>query len=108
MPRDGQVRIGSVTKTFTAVVALQLVGEGEISLDDPVDTYLPNLVRGKGIPARRPSGNATPRATAGTGRARPCATSPRSTPPRPGREARGLHQLRPQRLLLRAAGRPPS
>ncbi|MCQ8770542.1 serine hydrolase domain-containing protein [Streptomyces telluris] len=49
MPRDGQVRIGSVTKTFTAVVVLQLVGEGEIGLDDPVEEYLPGLVRGKGI-----------------------------------------------------------
>ncbi|MBW5484828.1 serine hydrolase domain-containing protein [Streptomyces bambusae] len=49
MPRDGQVRIGSTTKTFTAVVALQLVGEGKINLDDPVEKHLPNLVRGKGI-----------------------------------------------------------
>lgn len=49
VPRDGQVRIGSNTKTFTAVVALQLVGEGKIGLDTSVDTYLPGLVRGKGI-----------------------------------------------------------
>ncbi|WP_372405449.1 serine hydrolase domain-containing protein [Streptomyces luteireticuli] len=53
MPRDGQVRIGSVTKTFTAVVVLQLVGEGRIRLDEPVETYLPNLVRGKGIDGNR-------------------------------------------------------
>ncbi|MFJ2131279.1 serine hydrolase domain-containing protein [Streptomyces sp. NPDC087845] len=52
VPRDGQVRIGSVTKTFTAVVVLQLVGEGKIGLDAPVDTYLPDLVHGKG--ARKP------------------------------------------------------
>ncbi|MEU5429447.1 serine hydrolase domain-containing protein [Streptomyces olivoreticuli] len=52
MPRDGQVRIGSITKTFTAVVVLQLVGEGKIGLDEPVETYLPNLVRGKGIDGR--------------------------------------------------------
>ncbi|MDT0452440.1 serine hydrolase domain-containing protein [Streptomyces hesseae] len=52
VPRDGQVRIGSVTKTFTAVVVLQLVGEGRIGLDDPVDRYLPGLVRGKGIDGR--------------------------------------------------------
>lgn len=49
MPRDGQVRIGSTTKTFTAVVVLQLVAEGKIGLDEKVETYLPNLVRGKGI-----------------------------------------------------------
>ncbi|WJV48114.1 serine hydrolase domain-containing protein [Streptomyces flavofungini] len=53
MPRNGQVRIGSVTKTFTAVVVLQLVGEGRISLDKPVDKYLPGLVRGKGIDGGR-------------------------------------------------------
>ncbi|WP_369372686.1 serine hydrolase domain-containing protein [Streptomyces sp. cg36] len=53
MLRDGQVRIGSVTKTFTAVVVLQLVGEGRIRLDAPVETYLPGLVRGKGIDGNR-------------------------------------------------------
>ncbi|MFJ9821845.1 serine hydrolase domain-containing protein [Streptomyces sp. NPDC101151] len=52
VPRDGQVRIGSNTKTFTAVVVLQLVGEGRIGLDAPVDTYLPGLVRGDGIDGR--------------------------------------------------------
>ncbi|MFD8085314.1 serine hydrolase domain-containing protein [Kitasatospora sp. NPDC059722] len=48
-PRDGEVRIGSVTKTFTAVVVLQLAGEGKVRLDDPVETYLPGLLRGQGI-----------------------------------------------------------
>ncbi|MFJ9468017.1 serine hydrolase domain-containing protein [Streptomyces caniferus] len=52
VPRDGQVRIGSNTKTFTAVVVLQLVGEGKIRLDAPVDTYVPGLVRGEGIDGR--------------------------------------------------------
>ncbi|MFF2627885.1 serine hydrolase domain-containing protein [Kitasatospora griseola] len=52
VPRDGQVRIGSVTKTFTAVVVLQLVGEDRIRLDDPVETYLPGLLRGQGIDGR--------------------------------------------------------
>ncbi|MGW2105570.1 serine hydrolase domain-containing protein [Streptomyces sp. NPDC001948] len=53
VPRDGQVRIGSNTKTFVAVVVLQLVAEGRIGLDASVDTYLPGLVRGKGIDGRR-------------------------------------------------------
>nr|WP_184735631.1 serine hydrolase domain-containing protein [Streptomyces netropsis] len=53
VPDDGQVRIGSNTKTFTAVVVLQLVGEGKIGLDVPVDTYLPGLVRGEGIDGSR-------------------------------------------------------
>ncbi|MFG2651470.1 serine hydrolase domain-containing protein [Streptomyces sp. NPDC048436] len=52
VPTDGQVRIGSNTKAFTAVVVLQLVGEGKIGLDSYVDTYLPGLVRGDGIDGR--------------------------------------------------------
>ncbi|WP_225625333.1 serine hydrolase domain-containing protein [Streptomyces werraensis] len=53
VPRDGQVRAGSNTKTFTAVVVLQLVAEGKVHLDAPVERYLPGLVRGKGIDARK-------------------------------------------------------
>ncbi|WP_443033016.1 serine hydrolase domain-containing protein [Streptomyces sp. A1-5] len=53
VPRDGQVRIGSNTKTFTAVVVLQLVAEGKVELDASVDTYLPGLLRGDGIDGRR-------------------------------------------------------
>ncbi|MGW7621049.1 serine hydrolase domain-containing protein [Streptomyces antimycoticus] len=52
VPADGQVRIGSTTKSFTAVVVLQLVGEGRVSLDAPIETYLPQLVRGDGIDGR--------------------------------------------------------
>ncbi|MEV0146585.1 MULTISPECIES: serine hydrolase domain-containing protein [unclassified Nonomuraea] len=43
---NGYFRIGSVTKTFVATVVLQLVDEGEIQLDDPIDRYLPGLVPG--------------------------------------------------------------
>ncbi|THA70931.1 class A beta-lactamase-related serine hydrolase [Streptomyces sp. A0642] len=52
VPVDGQVRIGSNTKAFVAVVVLQLVAEGKVDLDADVDTYLPGLVRGKGIDGR--------------------------------------------------------
>jgi D-alanyl-D-alanine carboxypeptidase len=52
VPPDGYVRIGSNTKTFTSVVVLQLVGEGKIKLDAPVETYLPGLLRGDGIDGR--------------------------------------------------------
>ncbi|MFJ7243082.1 serine hydrolase domain-containing protein [Kitasatospora sp. NPDC098652] len=52
VPRDGQLRAGSNTKPFTAVVVLQLVAEGKVSLDASVDTYLPGLVRGDGIDGR--------------------------------------------------------
>ncbi|MFF7446370.1 MULTISPECIES: serine hydrolase [unclassified Streptomyces] len=37
-------RIGSVTKTFTAVVLLQLVDEKKLKLDAPVNRYLPGLL----------------------------------------------------------------
>ncbi|WP_373979117.1 serine hydrolase domain-containing protein [Streptomyces sp. TLI_146] len=52
VPVDGQVRVGSNTKTFTATVVLQLVGEGRVALDTPIEEYLPNLVRGDGIDGR--------------------------------------------------------
>jgi D-alanyl-D-alanine carboxypeptidase len=39
-------RIGSQTKTFTAVVVLQLVDEGRVRLDAPISTYLPGVVSG--------------------------------------------------------------
>ncbi|MEU0286012.1 serine hydrolase domain-containing protein [Streptomyces sp. NPDC052492] len=51
VPHDGQVRAGSNTKTFTAVVVLQLVAEGKVRLDASVERYLPGLVRGEGIDA---------------------------------------------------------
>jgi CubicO group peptidase (beta-lactamase class C family) len=43
-------RIGSITKQFTAVVVLQLVNQGKISLDDPITKHLPDFdTRGKSI-----------------------------------------------------------
>ncbi|MFF5262211.1 serine hydrolase domain-containing protein [Actinomadura viridis] len=44
-PRS-RFRIGSLTKPFVATVTLQLVGEGRIELDAPVERYLPGVVRG--------------------------------------------------------------
>jgi CubicO group peptidase (beta-lactamase class C family) len=38
-------RIGSITKTFTATLLLQLVQEGKLKLDDPVENYLPEIKR---------------------------------------------------------------
>lgn len=49
VPLDGVVRIGSNTKTFTAVALLQLVGEGVLDLEAPVERHLPGLLRGEGI-----------------------------------------------------------
>ncbi|MFC0600071.1 serine hydrolase domain-containing protein [Streptomyces palmae] len=53
VPGDGQVRIGSNTKAFTAVVMLQLVSEGKVKLNARVEKYLPGLIRGDGIHGRR-------------------------------------------------------
>lgn len=44
-----QYRVGSTTKTLTAVVVLQLVNEGRLALDAAVSTYLPGL-----LPYREP------------------------------------------------------
>lgn len=53
MPVDGHIRIGSNTKVFTAVVVLQLVGEGKVKLDEPVETYLPGIIRGQAGDGRK-------------------------------------------------------
>ena len=52
-PMDGEVRIGSNTKTFVAVVVMQMVQEGKVGLDEPIETYLPGLIKGEGIDASR-------------------------------------------------------
>lgn len=41
-------RIASNTKAFTSTVLLQLVGEGRLSLDDPVSRWLPGVIAGNG------------------------------------------------------------
>ena len=45
---NGFFRIGSNTKTFIAVVALQLAAEHRLSLDDTVGHWLPGVVHGNG------------------------------------------------------------
>ncbi|WP_191133956.1 serine hydrolase domain-containing protein [Streptomyces sp. col6] len=46
-------RAGSVTKSFVAVVVLQLAGEKRLRLTDPVERFLPGLIRGHGNDGRR-------------------------------------------------------
>ncbi|GGY19740.1 serine hydrolase domain-containing protein [Streptomyces djakartensis] len=41
---DARFRAGSVTKVFTAAVALQLAAEGELDLDRSARSYLPELI----------------------------------------------------------------
>ncbi|MCX4683648.1 beta-lactamase family protein [Kitasatospora purpeofusca] len=51
---DGLFRIGSVTKTFVSTVVLQLVAEGRLRLDDPVEKLLPGAVpNGRNITLRQ-------------------------------------------------------
>ena len=39
---DTQYRIGSITKTFTAAAVMLLREEGKLTLDDPLDRYVPD------------------------------------------------------------------
>jgi D-alanyl-D-alanine-carboxypeptidase/D-alanyl-D-alanine-endopeptidase len=41
--------IGSATKVFTATLLAEMVGRGEVALDDPISKYLPKSVK---VPAR--------------------------------------------------------
>ncbi|MFF3604496.1 serine hydrolase domain-containing protein [Streptomyces sp. NPDC002463] len=49
---NDRYRVGSITKSFTATVLLQLQAEGRIDLDDPVEKWLPGVVRGNGHDGR--------------------------------------------------------
>jgi D-alanyl-D-alanine carboxypeptidase len=53
VPPDGRFRIASTRKAFAATVALQLVGERRLSLDDTIERWLPGVVRGNGNDGRR-------------------------------------------------------
>ncbi|WP_067570714.1 serine hydrolase domain-containing protein [Nocardia acidivorans] len=50
---DARVRIGSNTKTFVATVVLQLVAEGKLDPDAPIERYLPGVVQGTGNDGNR-------------------------------------------------------
>ncbi|MFI2760351.1 serine hydrolase domain-containing protein [Streptomyces echinatus] len=50
---DDRFRVGSITKTFSAVVLLQLVHEHRLSLDAPVNRYLPELLPDDRITVRQ-------------------------------------------------------
>lgn len=43
------LRVASITKTFVAATVLQLVAEGHVDLDAPLDRYLPGRLAGDGI-----------------------------------------------------------
>jgi CubicO group peptidase (beta-lactamase class C family) len=45
MARDSIFRIASVTKPITAAAVMMLVEDGKLTLDDPVDQWLPELAK---------------------------------------------------------------
>src|SRR3989440_12658718 len=45
---DTKFRLGSITKQFTSMVVMQLVGEGKIKLDEKITTYLPDYRKDTG------------------------------------------------------------
>jgi D-alanyl-D-alanine carboxypeptidase len=45
-------RIGSVTKTFTGTIIMQLAEAGKLSLDDPIEKYVPGVPNGSRISLR--------------------------------------------------------
>ncbi|MGV9661489.1 serine hydrolase domain-containing protein [Nocardia niigatensis] len=52
-PPGAHVRVGSNTKAFVAATMMQLVAEGSVELDAPVERYLPGVVQGVGIDGNR-------------------------------------------------------
>ena len=44
MTADHKIKIASITKTFTATLALQLIEEGYLNLDDTIDKFLDNPI----------------------------------------------------------------
>ncbi|WP_433663378.1 serine hydrolase domain-containing protein [Nocardia sp. CA-128927] len=52
MTIDDHVRIGSVTKTFTATAILRAADEGKLSLDDTLSKYVPGIPNGDTITLR--------------------------------------------------------
>ena len=57
--KNDRVRIGSVTKTFTASLVLQLAAEGKVDLDAPIEQYLPGLLHGSDMDGSDMDGSGT-------------------------------------------------
>jgi CubicO group peptidase (beta-lactamase class C family) len=52
MTTQTRVGIGSVTKSFTALAVMMLAEEGKLSLDDPIDKFVPISLRPFGEPVQ--------------------------------------------------------
>jgi len=53
MKADDVFNVGSITKTFTAALVLQLVRDGKVDLDAPINTYGVNFPNGDQITVRQ-------------------------------------------------------
>ena len=53
MQREHILRVGSTTKTLTAVILLKLVEEGQLSLNDPLAKWFPNFPNAGAITVRQ-------------------------------------------------------
>ncbi len=47
IPPDAHIRLGSITKTFVAAMALQLAADRVVDLDHTIQSYLPGLLPGR-------------------------------------------------------------
>lgn len=56
MATDLYMRIGSNTKSFVVTGILQLVDQGKVGLDDPIDKYVPGVPNGNAITIRQLAG----------------------------------------------------
>ena len=52
MTTDIYQRVGSITKTFTGTLTVQLAAEGKLSLDDPISKYVDGVPRGGEVTIR--------------------------------------------------------
>lgn len=52
MTDDVYQRVGSVTKTFTGTIIMQLAAEGRLTLDDPIDKYVDGIPNGSKVTIR--------------------------------------------------------
>ncbi|HMC70888.1 MAG TPA: serine hydrolase domain-containing protein, partial [Mycobacteriales bacterium] len=59
MRAGDRFRVGSITKTFVATVALQLVGERKLALEDNVERWLPGVVTWAGAATCTPPATAS-------------------------------------------------
>ncbi|MFJ3584713.1 serine hydrolase domain-containing protein [Streptomyces sp. NPDC090127] len=56
MTPDLNMRVGSVTKTFTVTALLRLVDQGQLGLDDTIDQYVSGVPNGERITLRQLAG----------------------------------------------------